>query len=85
MRAELGRRRGAAVPWTLAATVRDALLPLAELSLMDGQPVIPELGAALVAVLADPRLAPGQRWEVENVLLDSENLESELADQVRGA
>lgn len=47
LRAELGRRRGTAVPWTLAAIVRHALLPLAELSLMDGQLVIPELGAAL--------------------------------------
>lgn len=40
---------------------------LAELSLMDGQPVIPELGAALFDVLADPRLGPGLRREVERV------------------
>jgi hypothetical protein len=72
------------VPWTLNAIVRHALLPLAELSLMDGQPVIPELGAALVDVLADPRLGPSQRREVEVALIDSEDLAGELEAEARG-
>lgn len=83
-RADLGRGRVLPVPWTLNAIVRHALLPLAELSLVDGQPVIPDLGAVLVAVLADPRLGPGQRWEVESVLIESEDLEGELAAAARG-
>ncbi len=83
-RAELGHGPVVPVPWTLNAIVRHALLPLAELSLVDGQPVISELGAVLVAVLADPRLGPSQRWEVENALLDSEDLEGELAAEASG-
>jgi len=83
-RDELGRGPVVPVPWTLNAIVRHALLPLAELSLVDGQPVIPELGAVLVAVLADPRLGPSQRWEVESVLIDSEDLEGELIVEAHG-
>jgi hypothetical protein len=66
------------MPWTLNAIVRHALLPLAELSLREGQPMIPRLGAALVSMLADPRLGPSQRHEVELALLDSEDLIGEL-------
>jgi hypothetical protein len=84
-RAELAGARGVPIPWTLNGIVRHALIPLAELSLVDGQPVIPELGAALVDVLGDPRLGPSERWEVENVLLASEDLEGELAAEARGA
>ena len=78
-RIKLGRGRVVPVPWTLNAIARHALVPLAELSLVDGQPVIPELGATLVAVLGDPRLGPVQRREVELALLESEELENELA------
>ena len=72
------------IPWTLNAVVRHALVPLAGLSLVDGQPVIPELGAALIDVLADPRLGPSQRREIERVLLESEDLEGELAAEAYG-
>lgn len=50
---------------------------------MDGQPVIPELGAALIDVLADPRL--GLRAAVEIALLDSEDREGELDADARGS
>lgn len=78
-RTELGRGRVIPVRWTLNAIVRHALLPLAELSLIDGQPVIPELGVTLVAVLTDPRLGPSQRREVELALMISQDYEAELA------
>ena len=77
-RVELAEARALAIPWTLNAIVRHALIPLAALSLVDGQPVIPELGAALVDVLGDPRLGPSHRREVEHALLDSEEFAAEL-------
>jgi hypothetical protein len=61
-----------------------ALIPLADLSLVDGQPVIPELGVALVDVLADPRLGRGLRAAVEFALIDSEDREGELDADARG-
>jgi hypothetical protein len=83
-RIQLGRGPVIPVPWTLNTIVRHALVPLAELSLVDGQPMIPELGAILVAVLADPRLGPRQRNEVELVLRESKALERELAAESLG-
>jgi hypothetical protein len=83
-RLELGRGPVVPVPWTLNSVVRHALLPLAHLSLVDGNPVSPELGATLVAVLADPRLGPGQRHEVETALIESEEFEGELEAECLG-
>ena len=83
-RAELAGARGVPIPWTLNGIVRHALIPLAGLSLVDGQPVIPELGAALVDVLGDPRLGPSQRREVELALLESDDREGELNVEARG-
>jgi hypothetical protein len=83
-RLELGRGRVIPVPWTLNSIVRHALLPLAYLSLIHGDPVSPELGATLVAVLADPRLRHSQRHEVESALLESEEFEAELEAECLG-
>jgi hypothetical protein len=83
-RAELAGARGVPIPWTLNGIVRHALIPLAELSIVDGQPVIPELGAVLVGVLGDPRLGPSQRREIELALLESEDLAVELDAEARG-
>lgn len=58
--AELAGSRPAPIPWTLNAIVRHALVPLAEYSLADGQPMTPEFGGMRVAVLADPHLRPSQ-------------------------
>lgn len=85
VRRELGGCRATRVPWTLDAIVTHALVPLAELSLVDGQPVIPELGATLVSLLADPRLGNMARAAVELVLLDSEELEGVLEAEAHGS
>lgn len=84
VRREVGRDRGSLRPWTLNELVRDVLVPLGELSLVDGQPVIPELGAVLVAVLGDPRLGAPERDDVELILLDSEVLEGHLIAESQG-
>lgn len=83
-RSELDHGSVIPVRWALNSIVRHALLPLAELSLVNGQPVIPELVATLVAVLGDPRLGPAERHEVEFVLADSKILDAELAAECAG-
>jgi hypothetical protein len=83
-RLELGRGPVIPVPWTLNSIVRHALLPLAYLSLIHGDPVSPELGATLVAVLADPRLRHSQRHAVESALIESEEFEAELEAECLG-
>ena len=72
------------IPWRLDAIVNLVLVPLAELSLVDEQPVIPDLGATLVSVLADPRLGDEARDAIELVLLDSEECEGVLEAEARG-
>lgn len=84
VRRDVGRERDSPHPWTLNELVRHVLVPLGELSLVDGQPVIPELGAVLVAVLGDPRLGASERDDVELILLDSEELEGHLLAESQG-
>ena len=50
---------------------------------LSGSRVSPELGAALVDVLGDPRLGAAQRWEIETVLIESEDMEGWLDDDAR--
>lgn len=84
VRRDVGRERERLPPWTLNEIVRHVLVPLAELSLVEGQPVIPELGVVLVEVLGDPHLGARERDEVELVLLDSEVLERHLLSESQG-
>ncbi|NVB37253.1 hypothetical protein G6O69_05385 [Pseudenhygromyxa sp. WMMC2535] len=84
VRRDVGRERDSLRPWTLNELVRHVLVPLGELSLVDGQPVIPELGVVLVDVLGDPRLGAPERDDVELILLDSEVLEGHLIAESQG-
>jgi len=84
VRRDVGRERDKLRPWTLNELVRHVLVPLGELSLVDGQPVIPELGAVLVSVLGDPRLGAPERDDVELILLESEDLEAHLLAESQG-